>query len=151
MSLDVMESETLSDEQIESLLQEAEDRLRAASSAVVAQTGPEDELSLRLDHDEPNFAKPKPIPRLQPGLKQASYIKDRHGVAQVVPELLATKEQQKLADNLRSVEAKKKSKKEVCSFYTTCTDCMRKPIPILLDADQLLILSRPASVRAFQF
>jgi hypothetical protein len=150
MSLDVMETETLSDEQIELLLQEAEGRLRAKAGAVVAPIQAENELTLRLDEDQPEFAKRKPIPRLQHGLNDTSYIKNQDGVAEVVPELLASKEQQKLADRLRSVEVKNKSKKEVCATSFFRTPYMRKFIPTFLDADQLLVLSRPASVRAFQ-
>ena len=145
-----METETLSDEQIELLLQEAEGRLRAKAVAVAAPDELDNELTLRLDEDQPEFAKRKPVPRLQHGLHGSTYIKNRDGVAEVVPELLAPKEQQKLADQLRSVETKSKSKKEVCFILATPSSCMRKFIPIFLDADQLLVLSSPASVRAFQ-
>lgn len=111
MSLGVMETETLSDEQIDLLLQEAETRLR--SKAGVVATQPDDELTLRLDDDKPEFAKRKPIPRLQHGLNEKPYIQEHRGVAEVDPAVLATEQQQKLADKLRSSQAKHKSKKEV--------------------------------------
>ena len=120
MSLDVMETETLSDEQIDLLLQEAETRLKA-KAGVLTTTQPQDEQTLRLDEDKPEFAKRKPIPRLQHGLDEKPYIQDRKGVAEVEPEVLATRQQQKLADTLRSVQVKHKSKKEVrCPHRQLC-------------------------------
>lgn len=112
MSLDVMETVALSDDQIERLLQEAETRLRA-NNGTVATIEPENELTLRLDEDKPEFVKRKPIPRLQHGLNEKSYLKEQDGVAMVVPELLATKDQQTLADNLRSIDYKDKQKSDV--------------------------------------
>lgn len=111
MSLGVMETEALSDEQIDLLLQEAETRLKAKAGAVATQ--PDNELTLRLDDDKPEFAKRKPIPRLQHGLDEKPYIQEHKGVAEVDPVVLATEQQQKLADKLRTSQAKHKSKKEV--------------------------------------
>merc|ERR1711939_843634 len=111
MSLDVMESSTLSEDQIDQLLQEAEARLRSKTGTSVA-THSQDELTLSLNEDKPEFAKRQPIPSLQHGLDKTSYIQDHGGVAQIRPELLASTDQQKLADQLRPVDIKGKSKKE---------------------------------------
>lgn len=115
MSLGVMETETLSDEQIDLLLQEAETRLRAKAGAVTT-TQPDDELTLRLDEDKPEFAKRKPIPRLKHGIDEKPYIRDHKGVAEVDSAVLATEQQQKLADKLRTTQVKPKAKKEVCCY-----------------------------------
>ena len=125
MSPDVIEAEALSDSQIEQLLQEAETRLKSNSGAV-ATADPDDELTFELHEDKPELAKRKPIPKLQHGLEKSSYIRDQHGVAKVRPELLATKEQQTLADQLRSVPVQEGSKKEVCLLPRYQNPCMRK-------------------------
>lgn len=109
MASDVLEEETLSDEQIEALIQEAEGRARAKHSAVLL-TESEDVLTLDEPTTEPS--KRKPIPRLEPGIEVKNYIQERDGVARVRPELVADETQQRLADQLRLVSTKS-SKKEV--------------------------------------
>ena len=113
MAPDVTEPDLLSDDQIELLIQEAEARLRAKNEVVTVDE-PEEILTLRDEQTEATIRKRKPIPRLEHGINTRSYLQDRHGVAQVNPELLANKQQQALADQLRLIEKKKdKSKKEV--------------------------------------
>jgi hypothetical protein len=111
MASDVTETGILSDEQIEQLIQEAEERARTKAAGAVAR--PDSEDLLTLQDGTPDFAKRKPIPKLKHGLERQSYIQENQGVAQVKRELLATKEQQTLADQPRKVEVKARAKKEV--------------------------------------
>jgi hypothetical protein len=113
MSLAVMETEVLSDEQIDSLLQAAEERLRAKAGAL-ATNKPADESSLTLDEEQTDPIKRRPIPRLQTGIGLKSYICDDRGVAQIAPQRLAHHQQQNSAIDLRSVDYKQ-SKKDVRS------------------------------------
>jgi hypothetical protein len=134
MASDILEARTLSDEQIEQLIQEAETRaIEKAKSLVVAENLVEDELSLR--HSIPDTRKRKPIPRLQHGLESRSYIEEQNGVARVKHELLATKEQRSLAETLKKAETPHKSSKKVrhTQFWDTV---------------QQLIMRCPASMRA---
>ena len=117
MATAIVETKVLSDDQIEQLIQEAEARAHARAGAIAA-PAPDHELTLQIDTSE--FAQRKAIPRLEHGLERQSYIQEQQGVAQVKPELLATKEQHTLAEQLRTVEAqkkKKKSKKQVSNSY----------------------------------
>ncbi len=94
---------SLSDEQIEQLIQGAESRAQAKAGVV---TAPATEDELTLQEVTPELGKWKALPKLKHGLERQSYIQDQHGVAQVKPELLATKEQQTLADRLRTLQVK---------------------------------------------
>ena len=148
MASDVLKASALSDEQIEQLIQEAEDRARARASAP---TQPEAEDELTLQDETLDFSKRKPIPKLKHGLERQSYIQEKNGVAHIKPELLATKEQQTLADHLRKLEGKKQSKKNVCALYFHRNMCILYEEIIShfpLDADQQLFLICPASMRA---
>ena len=111
MASDVLQAEILSYDQIELLIQEAETRLRAKNEVVPVD---EPEAILTLRDDKPEATKLKRIPRLEHGIDTKRYIQDKYGVAIVDPELLANKQQQALADQLRRIEKKDKSKKEVC-------------------------------------
>lgn len=110
MASDLMDPGVLSDEQIEQLIQEAEVRARAKQIGIAAPSA-EDELTLQ--RELPGLSRRKPIPKLKHGIERSSYIQDDQGVARVRPEFLTTKEQQTLADQLRKVENKTRSKKEV--------------------------------------
>ena len=117
MASDRMVADSLSDEQIEQLIQEAETRARGKAGIV---TVPEPETELTLQEETPGLAQRNAIPKLQHGLERHSYIREQHGVARVRPELLATKEQQSLADQLRTVKVKKSKEKvryvcDICS------------------------------------
>ena len=112
MSVDVVQSRTLTDDQIEALLQEAENRLKNANTTAVVPVE-ENELTLALEDEKPAFEKRKPIPRLSHTLDTKRSIQEHNGVAHVAPELLVSKEQQKLADNLRTIKFKDRSKKDV--------------------------------------
>jgi hypothetical protein len=112
MSLAVMETEVLSDEQIDTLLQEAEGRLRAKAGALATKE-PADELNLALDEEQPEPTKRRPIPKLQSGIDLKSYIRDNRGVAQVAPQRFALEQQHNSGTDLRSVEYNQQSKKEV--------------------------------------
>ena len=122
----VKETELLTDDQIEQLLQEAEARLRAKAGQLPPT---ESEDVIALQESEPAQSKRRAIPRLQHGLNSSSYISEKNGVAQVNPTLLTTPSQQKLADGLRSVETKQRNKKEVGHSYSHTFICMRKINP----------------------
>ena len=149
MTSGLMETQALSNEQIEQLIQEAETRARAKASIVIA---PEPEDELTLSEETPELAERKAIPKLKHGLERQSYIREQHGVAQVRPELLATKEQQTLADRLRTVQVKKSKEKVRYKRVLCIRDIhMRKIHAKSLDADPQLIMSCPASVRAILY
>ena len=128
MASDLMETDVLSDQQIEWLIQEAEARARAKAGTISA---PVEENVLTLSEDTPEIARRKPIPKLKHGLERQSYIQEQHGVAKVKPELLATKEQQTLAEKLKTVETRRKSMKKVSTwfFFRTFSNSMRKTYP----------------------
>ena len=108
----------LSDEQIEELIQEAEQRLRRKRQPSVPVES-EDILTFEENTSEkPTRVR---IPRIEHGLDLKGYLQDQKGVIRVKPELLANKQQQNLADRLRCLEAEQKpTKKEVCSSKFTC-------------------------------
>ena len=142
-------AEILSDEQIDQLLQEAETRLRAKAGQV-APTESDDVITLQDTHAV--RTKRKAIPRLQPGSMAKSYIAEKDGVAHVNPGLLSTAAQQKLANGLRSVEKKQKSKKEVGTLSVHRDHIhMRKIHPNLLDAVQHFFLTCPAPYESIKF
>lgn len=99
-------SEALSNEQIEALLQEAETRLRLKAGLEVVNTT--------------DSGKHTMVPKLQHGLEQTPYIKEHDGVAKANSSLLVSKDQQKLADELRHVSKDLRSKKIV--RYLVVTD-----------------------------
>jgi hypothetical protein len=112
MASDGLGAPTLSDEQIEQLIQEAEARAnQRAKSLAITETLLDDEITLQ--DNIPDTRKRKPIPRLHHGLEKQSYIEERNGVAQVKHELLATKEQRSLAEKLKKPETLHKSNKKV--------------------------------------
>ncbi|EHY57471.1 dTDP-fucopyranose mutase [Exophiala dermatitidis] len=101
-------SEILTDEQIDQLLVEAEARLREKAGLSSTSAGA-DEISLNTTGVKTKQR--KPLPKLQHGLAQQTYIKDNHGVAEAKPQATIPKDQRKLADGLRSVEVAEKAKK----------------------------------------
>lgn len=107
------ETEVLSDQRIEELIQEAEARARAKAGVV---TAPEPEDELTLQEETPDFARRKAIPKLKHGLEKESYIQEQHGVAQVKSQVLVTKQQQGLADRLRTLPIKKTKQKVITLF-----------------------------------
>ena len=129
MASDVVEAELLSDDQIELLIQEAETRLRAKNEVVPVDDA-EEVLTLR--DDKPKATNRKRIPRLEHGIDTKRYIRDNHGVAIVNPELLANKQQQALADQLRLIEKKDKSKKEVRTITISEVPFYEETYPISL-------------------
>lgn len=141
MTSGLMETEALSDEQIEQLIQEAETRARAKAGVL---TAPEPEDKLTLPEETPGLAQRKAIPKLKHGLERQSYIREQHGVAQVKPDLLATREQQTLADRLRTVQVQK-SKEKVCYQYSSWFHGLshEENHANSLDADPQLIMSCP--------
>lgn len=96
--------EILSDEQIEQLLQEAEDRLQQKAGLEIVK------LSEVQTQQRPK------IPSLQHGLDRATYITEHNGVAKADPNLLINKEQEKMAHELRPVKKGTDSKKAVCRY-----------------------------------
>jgi hypothetical protein len=148
MSVSVIQTGVLTDDQIEALLQEAENRLKAASSTTQAVVPVEDDEHLSLSEKKPEFAKRKPIPRLQHDLKHPNAIQERDGVARIAPELLSTKQQ---ALKLKSVEVKDKTQKDVSRDQPLPCSYMRKSIPIFLDADQYLVLRLPCLHESLSF
>jgi hypothetical protein len=113
----VTEADTgiLTEEQIDQLLQEAENRLRAKAGQPVRE---ETDDVIALHESQPTATKRKTIPRLQHGLN-ASYIGDNKGVAQLTPGHLASS-QPRVAGQLRSVDAKQNKKREVCCQLFSC-------------------------------
>ncbi|RMZ83745.1 hypothetical protein DV738_g933, partial [Chaetothyriales sp. CBS 135597] len=140
-------TDSLSDEQIEQLLQEAEGRLRAKAgqlaAADTAKSANEETLDvITLQETDTSHVKRKAIPHLQHGISQsAAYISEKKGVAQVNPALLAgPTDTVKLADNLRPVERKQKQKKEEPSdagpdFFhmpkTVLSDSLKRDLSLL--------------------
>ncbi|RMZ91965.1 hypothetical protein DV736_g781, partial [Chaetothyriales sp. CBS 134916] len=140
-------TDLLSDEQIEQLLQEAEVRLRAkasqAAAAAKTATEPETLEVIALVETDTAQAKLKAIiPRLQHGLNERPpYISEKNGVAQVNPTLLSgTSDTTKFADNLRPVECKQKHKREERSnagpdFFhmpkTVLSDSLKRDLSLL--------------------
>lgn len=122
----------MSDEQIDELLQQAEARLREKAGLQIQ----------KIEGKEKRIA----IPKLQHGMDKSSYISEKNGVARVDPNLLVKKDDNKMADGLRSIEAKGKSK-AVVSFIISLlfsVTIMRKIFPkTFLDADQQFILNLP--------
>lgn len=104
------ESEELSDSEIQRLLKEAEARLRAAAEAKTETPHPP------TDYVGSGTAKRTPLPTLKVGFKDEPYIHNHNGIAQADPARIVGQEQRKLADILRAVESKDKSKKTVSSF-----------------------------------
>ena len=90
------DDEDLSDEQVQQLLQEAEDRLRAQSGVM-----------------EPSAALLRSLPKLDHGMKTSSYIKEKDGIAQVDAARLVDDEQRKLANAPHTAEPLSRSKKTV--------------------------------------
>ena len=96
------DEEDLSDEHVQHLLQEAEDRLRARSGATKLRS-----------------SLPVSLPRLSHGMKTSSYMKENDGIAQVDAARLVDDEQRKLADAPRAAEPLPGTKKTVSK--TSCS------------------------------
>ncbi|KAJ9647561.1 uncharacterized protein PV06_00272 [Exophiala oligosperma] len=98
----------LDDVEIDRLLSEAEERLRAKAAA--PETSTSTEISLHNGELEKASSR-KLLPKLQHNLNQTIYIKDHSGVAQANPQLAVGKDQRQLADSLKKVELPGKSKR----------------------------------------
>lgn len=99
----------LSDDQVQQLLQEAEDRLRARNA--IAKT----DSALR-----------RSLPKLSHGMRP-SYVKEKDGIAQVDSARLVDNEQRKLANTARIAAPLLPSKKTVSILpIVTVIFCMRK-------------------------
>jgi hypothetical protein len=103
-----MMTDTITDEEIDRLLQEAEVRLREKAGQVAVPVN-ENEIALNTMEAKPTSR--KPLPRLQHGLEQAGYISEHNGIAQANPQSLIGSTQKQLADGLRTVGEPVKSKK----------------------------------------
>jgi len=145
-----MATESLNEEQIEQLLQEAETRSREKAGIITQVQNEEDEGNLTLSTESVTR---KPLPRLKHGLGRNSYIHEKHGVVHVNPDLVVGKQQKKLADTLRTVDILEKSKKVVRPSLVSNFCCSNEEIypNLILDADQQSFLDCPASVRDLLF
>jgi hypothetical protein len=107
----------LTDEQIEQLLQEAENQFKKASTIDNQKIPtPEDDGSLMLE--KPGKRKPcvllspfhfrhlhsERLPKLSHGLKIASYLEEKNGIARADEKRMLSDEQRKLSNTLRAAE-----------------------------------------------
>lgn len=104
---------TLSDEEIEKLLNEAENRLRVKAGL---ETTEQDDNVLALDADvAPSSVQRVHLPKLEHNLEKSSYLKHQNGIARTNSSLTIPTEQLKMAEGLRSIVSEQTSKKVVCS------------------------------------
>ncbi|KIW16920.1 hypothetical protein PV08_04110 [Exophiala spinifera] len=99
----------LNDVEIDRLLSEAEERLRAKTTPGLSASNNE-EISLHNGELEKATVR-KMLPKLQHNLSQTTYIKDHSGVAQANPQLAVAKDQRQLADRMKKLELPGKSKR----------------------------------------
>ena len=134
----------LTDEQIEELLKEAEDRLHAKAGLEPLTQDSEDVLT--LDTQDVRQHRQIHFPKLEHNLNGSSYINNHSGVAKTSSQLMVPAEQRKMAEVLRSVTKDGKSSSKVVRSTLTilCLSCMRTFNPNhFLDAHQRLFLSLP--------
>ena len=101
----------LSDEQIEHLLKEAEERLRV-KSGLQPLNDEADVLSLDTG-DEQKRAKTFHLPKLEHKLDGSSYLTNHNGITRSNANLMVPAEQQIMADGLRSIGKDQEHKKAV--------------------------------------
>lgn len=102
----------LSDDEIEKLLNEAENRLRVKAGLAPSEEG-DDTLALVPD-TAPNAVHRVHLPKLEHNLEKKSYLKHQNGIARTDSSLTIPTEQRKMAEGLRSIVSDQTSKKVVC-------------------------------------
>jgi ribosomal protein S13 len=115
MAADVRQAESLSDEQIEKLIQEAEARAVAKHDSL---TTMEADGELSLQDDIPDISKRRAIPGLKHGLERSGYIQDAKGVAQVKRSLMVNEDTP--VHDLRALPPAQVQKIKVCGSLSTC-------------------------------
>jgi ribosomal protein S13 len=123
MAADVRQVESLSDEQIEKLIQEAEARAVAKHDSL---TTMEADSELSLHDDIPDISKRRAIPGLKHGLERSGYIQDAKGVAKVKRSLMVNEDAP--VHDLRALPPAQVQKTKVCCSLSTCPQRYRRKI-----------------------
>ena len=136
-------SETLSDEQIEHLLQEAEARLRAKAGLAVQRTESDD--IMQFEDAVTKQAKQIRFPKLDHQLAGSVYIRNENGIAKTSAQLTVPAEQSKMAEELRSLPTQNPAGKKVVRPSISLKSFSHEEIisQIFLEAHQHLILRMP--------
>ena len=141
------DTDDLSEEEIQRLLHEAEQRLRAAAEAKAhGEVSGAGDLS---NHKISRYSLPKSEGQLEKHL----YLRDKDGAAHAVPKRIIDPNQRRLADTLYAaakIRLEPKRTVRITSRSLTCIHLLRMSfIPKPFDADQRSFLDRPATMRAY--
>lgn len=110
---------TLSEEEIEDLLNQAETRL-LVKAGLASTEDDENLLSLSGDAAQSSVQRVR-LPKLEHNLENSSYLQTQNGVTRTDSSLTIPAEQRKMANGLRPILIEEKNKKVVCRNVSSCT------------------------------
>lgn len=141
--VDSIEPEILTDDQVEKLLQEAENRLRQQAGLV---NDPEKD-TISFNEEPSTRTKRIQLPNLEHTANKSSYIRTSDGVAKADPKSMVPAEQRKMAGGLRKIQTQRTRNSKVVSHTCILPSIALQHEEITsqtsLDADKHLILRMP--------